>query len=116
MRTELLLLFLVVGAGNYLMRFLPLLWALRSGSTGEGSETAAAVRGAVCRRGTAGDLDTPRDPGWNRASPPRSRPLAHTLHRRALRQPGAHGPSRGISILVGLPPDLNPNRCVALVG
>ena len=40
MRTELLLLFLVVGAGNYLMRFLPLLWALRSGSTGEGSETS----------------------------------------------------------------------------
>ena len=29
MRTELLLLFLVVGAGNYLMRFLPLLWTLR---------------------------------------------------------------------------------------
>jgi branched-subunit amino acid transport protein len=28
-RTELLLLFLVVGAGNYLMRFLPLLWTLR---------------------------------------------------------------------------------------
>jgi 4-azaleucine resistance transporter AzlC len=28
-RTEFLLLFLVVGAGNYLMRFLPLLWALR---------------------------------------------------------------------------------------
>ncbi|MDQ3737467.1 MAG: AzlD domain-containing protein [Actinomycetota bacterium] len=44
MRTELLLLFLVVGAGNYLMRFLPLLWALRSGSTGEGSETAGDRR------------------------------------------------------------------------
>ncbi len=29
MRTEFLLLFLVVGVGNYLMRFLPLLWALR---------------------------------------------------------------------------------------
>lgn len=40
-RIELLLLFLVVGAGNYLMRFLPLLWALRRGTTtGEGSETA----------------------------------------------------------------------------
>ncbi len=39
MRTELLLLFLVVGAGNYLMRFLPLLWALRRGTTREGSET-----------------------------------------------------------------------------
>ena len=45
MRTELLLLFLVVGAGNYLMRFLPLFWALRSGSsTGEGSETAGDGR------------------------------------------------------------------------
>ena len=29
MRVELLLLFLVIGVGNYLMRFLPLLWALR---------------------------------------------------------------------------------------
>ena len=29
MRAEFLLLFLVVGMGNYLMRFLPLLWALR---------------------------------------------------------------------------------------
>jgi branched-subunit amino acid transport protein len=29
MRVEFLLLFLVVGLGNYLMRFLPLLWALR---------------------------------------------------------------------------------------
>ena len=33
-------LFLVVGLGNYLMRFLPLLWALRRGTTGEGSETS----------------------------------------------------------------------------
>ena len=40
MQPELLLLFLVVGAGNYLMRFLPLLWALRRGTTGEGSETS----------------------------------------------------------------------------
>ncbi len=40
MRTELMLLFLVVGLGNYLMRFLPLLWALRRGTTGEGSETS----------------------------------------------------------------------------
>jgi branched-subunit amino acid transport protein len=40
MRTELLLLFLVVGAGNYLMRFLPLLWALRRETTGEGSRTS----------------------------------------------------------------------------
>jgi branched-subunit amino acid transport protein len=38
MQTELLLLFLLVGVGNYLMRFLPLLWALRRGTTGEGSE------------------------------------------------------------------------------
>jgi branched-subunit amino acid transport protein len=30
-RAELLLLFLVVGVGNYLMRFLPLLWALQRG-------------------------------------------------------------------------------------
>lgn len=34
MRAELLLLFLVVGVGNYLMRFLPLLWALRWGEAG----------------------------------------------------------------------------------
>lgn len=40
MHSELLLLFLVVGAGNYLMRFLPLLWALRRGTTREGSETS----------------------------------------------------------------------------
>jgi branched chain amino acid efflux pump len=40
MRTELLLLFLAVGAGNYLMRFLPLLWALRRETTREGSETS----------------------------------------------------------------------------
>jgi branched-subunit amino acid transport protein len=40
MRPELLLLFLVVGVGNYLMRFLPLLWAFRRGTTGEGSETS----------------------------------------------------------------------------
>lgn len=40
MSTELLLLFLVVGAGNYLMRFLPLLWALRREATGAGSETS----------------------------------------------------------------------------
>ena len=31
MRIEFLLLFLVVGAGNYLMRCLPLLWTLRRG-------------------------------------------------------------------------------------
>lgn len=41
MRAEFLLLFLVVGVGNYLMRFLPLLWALRRGAIGaEGSRTA----------------------------------------------------------------------------
>jgi branched-subunit amino acid transport protein len=42
-RDEFLLLFLVVGMGNYLMRFLPLLWALRRGVTrGEESRTAAS--------------------------------------------------------------------------
>lgn len=34
MRAEFLLLFLVVGAGNYLMRCLPLLWALRRDGVG----------------------------------------------------------------------------------
>ncbi len=33
MRTEFVLLFLIVGIGNYLMRFLPLLWALRGAET-----------------------------------------------------------------------------------
>jgi branched-subunit amino acid transport protein len=33
-RAEFLLLFLVVGAGNYLMRCLPLLWALRRDGAG----------------------------------------------------------------------------------
>jgi branched-subunit amino acid transport protein len=42
-RVEFLLLFLVAGAGNYLMRFLPLLWALRRGATGgEESRTAGS--------------------------------------------------------------------------
>ncbi|HEY6674991.1 MAG TPA: AzlD domain-containing protein [Rubrobacteraceae bacterium] len=41
MRSELLLLFLVVGAGNYLMRFLPLLWALRRGVNSEGEPGTA---------------------------------------------------------------------------
>ena len=36
MQVELLLLFLVVGVGNYLMRFLPLLWALRRGEAEPG--------------------------------------------------------------------------------
>lgn len=44
MRVEILLLFLVVGAGNYLMRFLPLLWALRRGET-EQREPNDAVNG-----------------------------------------------------------------------
>lgn len=43
MRAELLLLFLVVGMGNYLMRFLPLLWALRWGE----AETRGAASGAA---------------------------------------------------------------------
>ena len=43
MRVELLLLFLVVGVGNYLMRFLPLLWALRGGE----AETRGAASGGL---------------------------------------------------------------------
>jgi len=35
-RVEVLLLFLVVGAGNYLMRSLPLFWALRRGEARSG--------------------------------------------------------------------------------
>jgi branched-subunit amino acid transport protein len=42
-RVELLLLFLVVGVGNYLMRFLPLLWALRW----EEAETRGAAGGGL---------------------------------------------------------------------
>ena len=42
MQSELLLLLLVVGAGNYLMRFLPLLWVLRREMTGEGSEMSGS--------------------------------------------------------------------------
>jgi branched-subunit amino acid transport protein len=42
-RAELLLLFLVVGVGNYLMRFLPLLWALRRGE----AETSDAASGGL---------------------------------------------------------------------
>ncbi len=41
MRAEFLLLFLVVGAGIYLMRLLPLLWALRRGVAGEGEPGTA---------------------------------------------------------------------------
>jgi branched-subunit amino acid transport protein len=44
-RVELLLLFLVVGVGNYLMRFLPLLWALRWGE----AEPRGAASGGVGR-------------------------------------------------------------------
>ena len=43
MRVELLLLFLVVGLGNYLMRFLPLLWALRWGE----AETRGVAGGGL---------------------------------------------------------------------
>lgn len=43
MRVELLLLFLVVGLGNYLMRSLPLLWALRW----EEVETRGAAGGGL---------------------------------------------------------------------
>lgn len=51
MRPEFLMLFLIVGAGNYLMRFLPLLWMLRRRGTesggglrvGAGAETAGGL-------------------------------------------------------------------------
>lgn len=43
MRAELLLLFLVVGVENYLMRFLPLLWALRRGE----AQTRGAASGGL---------------------------------------------------------------------
>jgi len=42
MRTEFVLLFLIVGIGNYLMRFLPLLWALRGAETEPGEPKGAA--------------------------------------------------------------------------
>lgn len=38
MRPEFMLLFLLVGAGNYLMRFLPLLWMLRRRDAESGDE------------------------------------------------------------------------------
>ncbi len=44
MRPELLLLFLIVGAGNYLMRFLPLLWMLRRRETESGGGAGAGAR------------------------------------------------------------------------
>ncbi len=43
MWVELLLLFLVIGVGNYLMRFLPLLWALRWGE----AETRGTAGGGL---------------------------------------------------------------------
>jgi branched-subunit amino acid transport protein len=45
-RTEFLLLFLVVGAGNYLMRFLPLLWTLRWGEA-RPEDTASGSPGGL---------------------------------------------------------------------
>ncbi|HLL40475.1 MAG TPA: hypothetical protein VK357_12535 [Rubrobacteraceae bacterium] len=49
MRPELLLLFLAVGMGNYLMRFLPLLLALRRGETepGEPKDVTGGVGGLL---------------------------------------------------------------------
>ncbi len=49
MRPEFLLLFLVVGAGNYLMRFLPLLWMLHRRDTepGEGAGDDEATGGLL---------------------------------------------------------------------
>lgn len=46
MRVELLLLFLAIGVGNYLMRFLPLLWALRWGEA-ETRRTAGGGLGGL---------------------------------------------------------------------
>ena len=43
MRIEFLLLFLFVGAGNYLMRCLPLLWALRRGEASREEPDIAAA-------------------------------------------------------------------------
>ncbi len=47
MRAELLLLFLVVGVGNYLMRFLPLLWALRRGEAESGDVASEGLGGLL---------------------------------------------------------------------
>jgi branched-subunit amino acid transport protein len=46
-RAELLLLFLVVGVGNYLMRFLPLLWTLRRGEAGPEDATSGSPAGLL---------------------------------------------------------------------
>ncbi len=47
MRAELLLLFLLAGAGNYLMRFLPLLWALRRRDAEPGDEVNGRLGGLL---------------------------------------------------------------------
>ena len=47
MRAELLLLFLVVGVGNYLMRFLPLLWTLRRGEAGPEDDASGSPAGLL---------------------------------------------------------------------
>lgn len=49
MRTEFVLLFLIVGIGNYLMRSLPLLWALRGAETepGEPKDAASTKMGGL---------------------------------------------------------------------
>ena len=47
MRPELLLLFLLAGAGNYLMRFLPLLWALRRRDAEPGDEVNGRLGGLL---------------------------------------------------------------------
>jgi branched-subunit amino acid transport protein len=46
-RAELLLLFLVVGVGNYLMRFLPLLWTLRRGEAGPEDAASGSPSGLL---------------------------------------------------------------------
>ncbi len=47
MRPEFLVLFLLVGAGNYLMRFLPLLWALRRRDAESGDGMAGKPGGLL---------------------------------------------------------------------
>ena len=68
MRVELLLLFLVVEVGIYLMRLLPLLpWSLRreagASSGRRRAGRSAAPRGAVRRRGAAGGVGPPEGSG-----------------------------------------------------
>ena len=47
MQTEFLLIFLAVGAGHYLMRFLPLLWALRRRNAESGDAASGRIGGLL---------------------------------------------------------------------